>query len=355
MKSATFVVDSQIYFMEIGIGMFGDLAVDEHGKRKSAEQRLAELMKEIKLADDVGIDVFALGEHHREDYAVSSPEIVLAAASSITKNIKLASAVTVLSSAEPVKVYEDFATLDLLSNGRAELMAGRGSFIESFPLYGYNLEDYDILFEEKLDLLLKINNQKIVNWKGTKRAPMVNQTVLPRAVNDNLKIWIAVGGTAASVVRAAKAGLPLIVAIIGGSPAQFKPLVQLYKDEYNRNGYDISKMQIGIHSHSFVNADSQLAADTLYPFYAKQMTKIGRERGWPAYTRQQFETGRGREGALFVGSPAEIIDKISYMHELFGITRFVAHIDVGGAPHKELMNTIELYGTKIIPALKNII
>lgn len=340
--------------MEIGIGMFGDLSEDDHGKRKPAVQRLQELMEEIKLADEIGLDVFALGEHHREDYAISSPEIVLAAAATITKKIKLASAVTVLSSADPVKVYEDFATVDLLSKGRAEIMAGRGSFIESFPLYGYNLKDYDRLFEEKLDLLLTINNNETVNWKGTLRAPLVNQKVLPRAFDNILRVWIAVGGTPESVARAGRLGLPLIIAIIGGSPKQFKPLVQLYKDEYKSNGHDPAKMQIGIHSHSFTNENSQLAADTIYPYYAKQMSKIGRERGWSSYSRQQFEAGRTKEGVLFIGSPSEIIDKISYMHELFGITRFVAHIDVGGAPHKELMKTIELYGTVIAPALKKL-
>ena len=341
--------------MEIGIGMFGDLSIDENGKRQSAEQRLHELIEEIKLADEAGLDVFALGEHHREDYAVSSPEIILAAAATVTKKIRLASAVTVLSSADPVKVYEDFASIDLLSHGRAEIMAGRGSFIESFPLYGYDLKDYDRLFEEKLDLLLKINTHETLSWKGTLRAPLVNQKVLPRAVNNHLNIWIAVGGTPTSVLRAAKLGLPLILAIIGGSPKQFQPLVKLYKDEYRARGHEISKMRIGIHSHSFTAEDSKRAADILYPFYASQMTKIGRERGWSPYSRQQFEVGRGRDGALFVGSSAEITDKIAYMHELFGITRFVAHIDVGGAPHRDLMKTIELYGSEIIPALKKIL
>ena len=340
--------------METGIGMFGDLSLDTNGKRKPAAQRLEELMAEIRLADEAGLDVFALGEHHREDYAVSSPEIVLAAAASVTKNIKLASAVTVLSSADPVKVYEDFATVDLLSKGRAEIMAGRGSFIESFPLYGYNLADYDKLFEEKLDLLLKINKEETVNWKGTLRAPLVNQQVLPRAYNEQLRVWIAVGGTPESVIRAGRLGLPLIIAIIGGYPRQFKPLVQLYKDEYEKGGHDILKMEIGIHSHSFVAEESQAAADGLYPYYARQMSKIGMERGWPSYSRQQFEAGRTKEGALFVGSPNEIVDKISYMHELFGITRFIAHIDVGGAPHKDLMKTIELYGKEIAPRLKKL-
>ena len=340
---------------EIGLYSFVELTADPvTGKKLTAAERIRNLLEEIELADQVGLDVYGLGEHHREDYAISSPEIVLAAAATITKKIKLASAVTVLSSADPVKVYEDFATVDLLSKGRAEIMAGRGSFIESFPLYGYDLRDYDRLFEEKLDLLLTINNNETVNWKGKLRAPLVNQKVLPRAFDDKLRIWIAVGGTPESVIRAGRLGLPLIIAIIGGSPRQFKPLVQLYKDEYKSNGHDPAKMKIGIHSHSFTNENSQLAADTIYPYYAKQMSKIGRERGWSSYSRQQFEAGRTKEGALFIGSPSEIIDKISYMHELFGITRFVAHIDVGGAPHKDLMKTIELYGTVIAPALKKL-
>lgn len=334
--------------------MFGDLSVDEQGKRKSAALRLQELIEEIKLADETGLDVFALGEHHREDYVISSPEIVMAAAATVTKKIKLASAVTVLSSADPVKVYEDFATVDLLSHGRAEIMAGRGSFIESFPLFGYDLRDYDRLFEEKLDLLLKINEQETVNWKGTLRAPLVNQKVLPRAYNNHLRVWIAVGGTPESVIRAGRLGLPLIVAIIGGSPRQFKSLVQLYKDEYRNAGHDISKMEVGIHSHSFVADNSKEAADILFPYYSKQMSKIGKERGWSSYSREQYEAGRTKEGALFIGSPAEVIDKIAYMKELFGITRFVAHIDVGGAPHKDLMKTIELYGTKIAPELRKL-
>jgi probable LLM family oxidoreductase len=341
--------------MEIGIGMFGDLSVDANGKRKPAAQRMEELLAEIKLADELGLDVFALGEHHREDYVVTAPEMVLAAAASVTRQIKLASAVTVLSSAEPVKVYEDFTALDLLSKGRAEIMAGRGSFIESFPLYGYDLQDYDRLFEEKLDLLLNINQNEVVNWKGKLRAPLTDQRITPRPYHEQLRIWIAVGGTPQSVIRAARLGLPLIIAIIGGSPRQFKPLVQLYKDEYKRSGHDLSQMQIGIHVHSFALHDSQQAADTLFPYYAKQMSKIGKERGWPGYSREQFEAGRTREGALFVGSPDEIIEKIQYMHSLFGITRFVAHIDVGGAPHESLLRTIELYGTVIAPAVKSLV
>jgi len=339
--------------MELGIGMFGDLSFDPAtGKPREAKLKLHEILEQIKLADEVGLDVFGLGEHHRADYAVSTPEIVLAAAASITKNIKLTSTVTVLSSAEPVKVYQDFSTIDLISNGRAEIAVGRGSFIESFPLFGYNLKDYDLLFEEKLDLLLNINNNEVVNWKGKLRTPLVNQTVLPRATNNGqLPIWIAVGGTPESVLRAARLGLPLIVAIIGGMPAQFKPLIDFYKSEYVKNGHDVSKMQIGIHSHSFISNDETTTAD-YYFNYASQMDRIGADRGWSAYTRSQYDGGRSKEGALFIGDAAEVTDKILYMHELFGITRFIGHMDVGDPSHARMMKSIEIFGKEIAPAVR---
>ncbi|RYY49521.1 MAG: LLM class flavin-dependent oxidoreductase [Chitinophagaceae bacterium] len=342
--------------MELGIGMFGDLAMDSKtGKPADSKVKLQEILKEIKLADEVGLDVFGLGEHHRADYAVSSPEIVLAAAASITKNIKLTSTVTVLSSAEPVKVYQDFSTIDLISNGRAEIGVGRGSFIESFPLFGYDLKDYNQLFEEKLDLLLKINNAEIVNWKGKLRAPLVNQAVYPRASNNGkLPIWIAVGGTPESVIRAAKLGLPLIIAIIGGMPKQFQPLVQLYKDEYSANGHEVDQMQLGIHSHAFLSDDAGVI-DGYFDNYAAQMNRIGRDRGWPPYSKAQFAGGRSKEGALFIGDVNEVADKILYMHELFGITRFVAHMDVGAPDHKLMMKSIELFGDKVAPIVRKAI
>lgn len=338
--------------MELGIGMFGDLSFDKKtGKARSAKVKLQEILEQIKLADEVGLDVFGLGEHHRPDYAVSSPEIVLAAAASITKNIKLTSTVTVLSSSEPVKVYQDFATMDLISNGRAEIAVGRGSFIESFPLFGYNLSDYDQLFEEKLDLILNINNNEVVNWKGKLRAPLVNQMVLPRASNEGkLPIWIAVGGTPESVLRAAKLGLPLIVAIIGGMPKQFQPLINFYKQEYVKHGHDVNKMQIGIHSHAFLGEEATV--DQYYHNYASQMDRIGATRGWSPYTRMQYDGGRAKEGALFIGNANEVTDKILYMHELFGITRFIAHMDVGDPTHLEMMKSIEIFGTKVAPVVK---
>ncbi|TKC10659.1 LLM class flavin-dependent oxidoreductase [Pedobacter polaris] len=339
--------------MELGIGMFGDLSFDPAtGKPRNAKVKLQEILAQIKLADEVGLDVFGLGEHHRPDYAVSSPEIVLAAAASITKNIKLTSTVTVLSSAEPVKVYQDFATLDLISNGRAEIGVGRGSFIESFPLFGYDLKNYDQLFEEKLDLLLNINTNEVVNWKGQLRAPLINQQVLPRATNDGqLPIWIAVGGTPESVLRAAKLGLPLIVAIIGGMPKQFKPLIEYYKEQYILHRHDITKMQIGIHSHSFLSNEPQSITD-YYSNYASQMNRIGASRGWPSYSKMQYETGRAKEGALFIGDTNEVTEKILYMHELFGITRFIGHMDVGDPSHSTMMKSIELFGKTVAPAVR---
>lgn len=339
--------------MELGIGMFGDLSFDpQTGKPREAGVKLREILEQIKLADEVSLDVFGLGEHHRPDYAVSAPEIVLAAAASITKNIKLMSTVTVLSSAEPVKVYQDFSTIDLISNGRAEIGVGRGSFIESFPLFGYNLSDYDRLFEEKLDLLLNINNNEVVNWEGKLRAPLRNQVVLPRASNNGkLPIWIAVGGTPQSVLRAAVLGLPLVVAIIGGMPKQFQPLIEYYKEAYIKNGHDVSKMQIGIHSHSFVS-DNEASIDQYYYNYAAQMDRVGASRGWAPYSKEQYDGGRSEEGALFMGEPAQVTDKILYMQELFGITRFIGHMDVGDPSHKEMMKAIELFGTKVAPEVR---
>lgn len=339
--------------MELGVSMFADLPVDENtGLQKDAGQRLRDLVTEIQLADEVGLDVFGVGEHHRSDYAVSNPEIVLAAAASVTQNIKLGSAVTVLSSADPVRIYQNFAMVDLLSKGRAELMVGRGSFIESFPLFGYNLDDYNQLFEEKLELLLRINQSEDVTWSGQLRAPLYQQKVWPRAQDNALDIWIAVGGTPESVIRAAHLGLPLMIAIIGGSPKQFQPLVKLYKDEYVKSGHDLTAMKIGVHAHTFLGEDAQSAADTIFPVYRAQMTKIGKERGWPPYSRAQFDMGISAEGALFMGDAPAVVDKILYLQETLGLTRFVAHMDVGGPSHKDLMKAIELFGTKVAPEVR---
>ena len=339
--------------MELGIGMFGDLQINSQtGKIQSTGQRLQEILEEIKLMDQVGVDFFGMGEHHRPDYAVASPQIILAAAAGITKNIKLGSAVSVLSSADPVKLYQDFATVDLLSNGRAELMAGRGSFIESFPLFGYDLKDYSSLFEEKLDLLLKIKNSETINWTGKHRASLVNQQVFPRATEQGLPVWIAVGGTTESAIRAGKLGLPVMFAIIGGSPMNFKPLFEIYKQAYQDNGHDMSKFQVGVHIHAFFGENSKEVADWYYPFYSEQMNRIGSSRGWPSYQRSQYDYGRSRHGHLIIGDVEESVEKILLFKEEFGLTRFSAHMDVGSPDHAKMMKAIEIYGNQIIPKVK---
>jgi len=338
--------------MELGVGMFGDLHITKKGETQPAGQRLQELIEEIKLMDEVGLDFYGIGEHHRPDYVVSTPEIVLAAAATVTQNIKLGSAVSVLSSADPVKLYQSFATIDLISNGRAELVAGRGSFIESFPLFGYSLNDYDALFEEKLDLLLQINNNNPITWKGKFRPALKEQQILPRAVNDHLNIWVAVGGTPESVLRAGKAGLPVIFAIIGGNPVQFKPLFNYYKDVYQQYENDMDQYQVGVHMHAFFGEDSKQTAEEYYPVYSAQMDRVGRSRGWPPYKRQQYDMGRSKDGALIISDANEAIDKILQMQEMFGLTRFSAHMDVGGPSHLSLMKSIEIFGTNIAPKVR---
>jgi len=338
--------------MELGIGMFGDLQINAKGEIQPAQQRLQEIIEEIKLMDQVGLDFYGIGEHHRPDYAVSSPEIILAAAATVTKNIKLSSAVSVLSSSDPVKLYQNFATIDLISNGRAELMAGRGSFIESFPLFGYDLQDYDELYEEKLELLLKINSTPKISWNGKFRAGLVNQEILPRAVNDHLKIWVAVGGTPQSVERAGRLGLPVMFAIIGGQPNQFKPLFDYYKKVYQAYGHDMAKFEVGVHMHSLFGENSQEISDYYYPLYSAQMNRIGKTRGWAPFQRNQFEAGRSPDGALIIGDVNESVDKILAMEEAFGLTRFSAHMDVGGPSHAAMMKSIEIFGNQIAPAVR---
>ena len=338
--------------MEIGISMFGDQHIDPQGNIQPTSQRLQELIEEIKLMDELGLDFFGIGEHHRPDYAVSTPEIILAAAATVTKKIKLGSAVSVLSSSDPVRLYQSFATIDQLSNGRAELMAGRGSFTESFPLYGYNLNDYDELFEEKLDLLVKIDNENPITWKGRLRPSLNKQQVLPRAYNEQLAMWVAVGGTPESVVRAAKHGLPVIFAIIGGNPAQFVPLFDYYREAWQHYKHDPKKLQVGVHMHCFFGDDSKQVADEYYPLYSAQMNRVGSSRGWPPYQRQQFDMGRGPKGHLLISDASEAVDKILRLQEMFGLTRFSAHMDVGGPSHKSLMRSIEIFGTKIAPKLR---
>ena len=339
--------------MQLGVYTFAETTPDPTtGRTVTAAQRLRDLIEEIQLADEVGLDVFGVGEHHRPDFAVSSPAVVLAAAAERTRRIRLTSAVTVLSSDDPVRVFQDFATLDLLSSGRAEIMAGRGSFIESFPLFGYDLDDYDDLFAEKLELLLRLREGERVTWTGQHRAPLRNLSVYPRPLQQPLPIWVAVGGTPESVIRAATLGLPMALAIIGGAPERFAPLVALYRETASKAGHDLSTMAVSINSHAYIADDSKRAADEFFPSYAYVMTRIGRERGWPPMTREQFEMLRSPRGALLVGSPQEVIDKILFQHRIFGHQRFLAQMSVGTMPHAQVMRSIELFGTKVATVIR---
>jgi len=339
--------------MEIGIYTFADVGIHPITKKVvTPKERIPNLIEEIELADQVGLDVFAIGEHHRPDYAVSAPSVVLGAAAVKTKQIKLSSAVTVLSSDDPVRVFQQFSTIDLLSQGRAEIMAGRGSFIESFPLFGYDLKDYDELFSEKLEMLLQLNENEFITWKGKHTQTINNRGVYPRPYQNKLPVWIAVGGTPESIVRAAEHGLPMALAIIGGTPTGFVPHIQLYRDVYKKSGYDISKMQLSINSHTYIADNSQQAADEFYPPYADVMTRIGKERGWPPTSRRQYDASLSPKGSLLVGSPQQVIDKILYEHELFGHTRFLAQMSLGALPHDKMLHAIELLGTKVAPAIR---
>lgn len=339
--------------MELGLITFADMQPETLPERAiNSHQRIKDLMEEIELADQLGLDVFGMGEHHRPDYAVSSPAIILAAAAMVTKKIKLSSAVTVLSSDDPVRVFQQFSTIDHLSDGRAEIMAGRGSFIESFPLFGYDLKDYDELFTEKLDLLLKLNKSERISWKGKHRASINDRGVYPRPFQQNIPIWLAAGGTPASAVRAATLGLPLMLAIIGGMPEQFVPFINLYKETARKTGKDISELKFGVNNHVYVGEDSQKASDEFYPYYATMMNRVGRERGWPPLSRQQFDHSRLPQNALMVGSVQQVIDKILYERELFGNTRFMAQASIGNVPHKLTMKSIELFGTKVAPVIR---
>ena len=338
--------------MELGLYTFADIPISDSTSRSTVtNNRFKELMEEIKLADEVGLDVFGIGEHHRADYAVSSPAVILGAAAVTTKNIKLTSAVTVLSSDDPVRVFQDFATVDQLSGGRAEIMAGRGSFIESFPLFGYDLEDYDELFSEKLDLLLKLNEGEIIDWQGKHRPSINNLGVYPRPYQKKLPIWLAVGGTPASAVRAGTLGLPLALALIGGAPERFVPFMNLYRETAKKAGHDVKTLQTSINSHVYIAENSQKAGDEFFPSYATMMNRIGRERGWSPINRTQFDQMRSQQGSLIVGSPQQVIDKILYAHELFGNTRFLAQMSMG-APHASILKSIELFGAQVAPVIR---
>ena len=315
-------------------------------------QRLQDLLESIELADQTGLDVFALGEHHRPDFVSSAPSVILAAAAARTKNIRLSSAVTVLSSDDPVRVFQRYATLDLLSQGRAEIMAGRGSFIESFPLFGYDLQDYGELFVEKLELLLKLRADEHITWSGKHRAPLTGQGVYPRPYQDLLPIWVAVGGTPESFARAGALGLNLAIAIIGGRPDQFAPLANLYYRAAEQAGRDPSQLRLSINSHGFIAENSQQAVDESFPYFAQVMNKIGRERGWPPMTKEQFVASRSLHGANFIGTPDEIIEKILYQHEIFDHHRLLLMLSIGTMPHDKVMRAIELLGTKVAPIVR---
>lgn len=337
--------------MELGIYTFAETTPDPvSGHVISPAERLRNLMEEIELADQVGLDVFGIGEHHRPDYAVSTPATVLAAAAMRTKQIRLTSAVTVLSSDDPVRVFQDFATLDLLSGGRAEIMVGRGSFIESFPLFGYDLRDYDELFAEKLELLLQLRESERITWSGKHRPPLNDLGIYPRPLQDRIPIWVAVGGTPNSAARTGALGLPMALAIIGGLPERFAPVVELHRRAALEFGHSVPPLSIN--SHGFIAERSQQAADDAFPAYAITMNKIGKERGWPPLTREQFERSRTLRGANFVGSPQEVIEKILFQHEMFGHQRFLIQYSVGTLPHDKIMRSIELFGTKVAPVVR---
>jgi probable LLM family oxidoreductase len=321
--------------MELGLYTFAEVD-HQPGESwaESAARRLRQLIEEVETAERVGLDVFGVGEHHRPDYAVSTPAVALAAAAEHSQRLRLTSAVTVLSSDDPVRVFQDFATLDLLSNGRAEIMAGRGSFIESFPLFGFDLDNYDELFEEKLERLLAVRAGERINGLD----------VYPRPLQDPLPVWIAVGGNPPSAIRAARLGLPMALAIIGGEPARFAPLVDLYR---RAGGSTVS-----INSHTYVADTTQQAADEFFPAYSGMMNRIGRERGWSPMSRPQFDAARSPRGALLVGSPDDVADKIAAHHEIFGHQRFLAQINVGGLPHDKVLHAIELFGTEVAPRVR---
>jgi len=337
--------------MELGLFTFVPTTVDPAtGSQVDAGQRLRDLLEEIELADQLGLEVYGVGEHHRPDFAVSAPAVVLAAAATRTKRIRLTSAVTVLSSDDPVRVYQEFSTVDHLSNGRAEIMVGRGSFTESFPLFGYDLNAYDELFAEKLELLLMLRDNERVTWSGRHRAPLKNVRIFPRP-DRPLPIWVAVGGTPQSVVRAAMLNLPMALAIIGGTPDRFVPYVELHRETAAKAGH-ATPPKVSINSHGWIAPDSQQAADEIYPSYSEVMGRIGRERGWPPPSRDHFDAERGPHGAILVGSPQQVIDKILYEHELFGMDRFMLQLTVGTMPHDKVMRSIELLGTKVAPVVR---
>lgn len=338
--------------MQIGIDSFAAAHTDS-ARALSASERLNHLVEEIEHADQVGLDVFGIGEHHRKDFLNSSAAVILAAAASRTSRIRLTSAVTVLSAIDPVRIFQEFATLDLISRGRAEMVVGRGSFTDAFPLFGLRLEDYDALFAEKLDLLLNIRENEHVHWSGKFRPALTGQGVYPRPVQNPLPIWLGVGGTPGSFVRAGTLGLPLMVAIIGGQTHRFRSLVDLYREAGARAGHSPDRLKVGVHSLGYVAATTEEAADDFFPGYARALTDIGKERGWPPVTRAGFDAQRDPRGALLVGSPDEVVEKIiRHSEALGGVSRFTFQMNAASLPHAKLMKAIELLGTRVAPALR---
>ena len=338
--------------VQIGIDSFAAAHTDT-SRALSGTERLRNLIEEIEHADRVGLDVFGMGEHHRQEFLDSAPAVILAAAAARTSRIRLTSAVTVLSAADPVRVFQEFATLDLLSQGRAEMVVGRGSSIEAFPLFGFRLDDYDSLFEEKLDLLLEIRENEHVTWSGRHRAALTGQGVYPRPAQNPLPIWLGVGGTPQSFVRAGVLGLPLMVAIIGGETRRFRPLIDLYREAGQRAGHSPDRLKVGVHSLGYVAATTKEAADDFFPGYARAVTDVGKERGWPAVTRAGFDAQRGPQGALLIGNPEEVVEKIiRHSEALGGVSRFTFQMNAASLPHAKLMRAIEVLGTRVAPALR---
>ena len=338
--------------MQVGIDSFA-AAFDETSRAVNPSERLQDLVKQIERADQVGLDAFGVGEHHRRDFLDSAPAVILGAAAARTQRIRLTSAVTVLSAADPVRVFQEFATLDLLSQGRAEMVVGRGSFVEAFPLFGLRLEDYDSLYAEKLDLLLKIRDNEHVHWSGEYRPPLTGQGVYPRPLQNPLPIWVGVGGTPQSFVRAGVLGLPLMVAIIGGETRHFRPLIDLYREAGRRAGHSPDQLKVGIHSLGYVAETTQQAADDFFPGYARAFTDVGKERGWRPVTRADFEAQRGPQGALIIGDPDEVVKKIvRHSKALGGISRITFQMNAASLSHVKLMRAIELLGTRVAPTLR---
>ena len=337
--------------MEIGIDSFA-AAHDDASRAESPADRIRNLIEQIEYADQVGLDVFGIGEHHRKDFLDSAPAVILGAAAARTSRIRLTSAVTVLSSADPVRVFQNFATIDLISNGRAEMVVGRGSFVDSFPLFGYKLEEYDSLFAEKLDLLLKIRDNEHVTWSGKHRPALTGQGVYPRPVQNPLPIWLGVGGTPQSFARAGALGLPLMVAIIGGRTHRFRPLVDLYRETGERYGHSPEQLKVGVHSLGYVAPTTQQAADEFFPGYQRAFTDVGKERGWAPVTRADFDAQRGPLGALLIGDPDEVTEKIlRHSEALGGISRITFQMNAGSLPQAKMMQAIELLGTRVAPVL----